>query len=207
MFPLKNLACKGLIEIHTFSFKNMHLKMTSVRCRPFFSRPQWVKQHVRQKYLYVYMHSSSVQVVLCCLFHYFEGKCLQNNYSFLCVFLVHHNMWCDDVLTYWGRVTHICVGNLTTIGPYNGLSSGRRQAIIWNNAGILLFEPWGTNFSEILIGIQTFSFKKMHLKLSSAKWRPFCLGLNVLSMLTTPFLKAFITPGILQGESLDLGIS
>ena len=36
--------------------------------------------------------------------------------------------------------------------------------------------------SEILIGIQIFSFKKMHLKLSSAKWRPVCLGLNVLNL-------------------------
>ena len=75
---------------------------------------------------------------------------------------------------------HICVGNLTIIGPDNGLSPGRHQAIIWTNAGILLIGPWGTNFNEILIGIQTFSFKKVHLKMSSAKWRPFCLGLNVL---------------------------
>ena len=81
---------------------------------------------------------------------------------------------------HWGRMTHICVGNLTIIGPDNGLSPGRRQAIIWTNAGIFLIGPWGTNFSEILIGIQTFSFKKMHLKVSSAKRRPFCLGLNVL---------------------------
>ena len=36
-----------------------------------------------------------------------------------------------------------------------------------------------TNFSEILIEILTFSFKKMHLKVPSAKWRPFCLGLSV----------------------------
>ena len=86
----------------------------------------------------------------------------------------------DASLTHWGRVTHICVGNLTIIGPDHGLSPGRRQAIIWTNAGILLIGPWGTNFSEILIGIQTFSSKKMHLKMSSAKWRPFCLGLNVL---------------------------
>ena len=84
------------------------------------------------------------------------------------------------VLTHWGRVTHICVGKLTIIGSDNGLSPGRRQAIIWNNAGILLIGPSGTNFSEILFGIQTFSFRKMHLKMSSAKWRPFCLGLNVL---------------------------
>ena len=32
----------------------------------------------------------------------------------------------------------------------------------------------------MLIKIQTFSFKKMHFKVSSTKWRPFCLGLNVL---------------------------
>ena len=83
-------------------------------------------------------------------------------------------------LTHWGRVTHIRVGKLTSIGSDNGLSPGRSQAIIWTNAGILLIGPLGTNFSEILSKIHTFSFKKMHLKTSSAKWRPFCLGLNVL---------------------------
>ena len=76
-------------------------------------------------------------------------------------------------LTHWGRTTHICVGKLTTIGLENSLSPGRRQAIIWTIDGILLIGPLGTNFSEIFIGIQTFSFKKMHLKISSAKWRPF----------------------------------
>ena len=75
---------------------------------------------------------------------------------------------------------HICVGNLTIIGSDNGLSPGRRQAIILTNAGILLIGPLGTNFSEILIGIQIFSITKMRLKMSSAKLRPFCLGLNVL---------------------------
>ena len=54
------------------------------------------------------------------------------------------------------------------------------EAIIWTNAGILLIGPLETNFSEILIEIHTFSFKKMHLKMSSGKSRPFCLGLNVL---------------------------
>ena len=77
-------------------------------------------------------------------------------------------------------MTHICVDNLTIIGPDNGLSPGRRQAIIWTNAGIMLIGPLGTNFSEILIEIRTFSFKKMRLKLSSGKWRPFCLSLNVV---------------------------
>ena len=83
-------------------------------------------------------------------------------------------------LTNWGRVTHICVGNLTIIGSDNGLSPCRRQAIIWTNAGILLIRTSGTNFSEILGEIHSFSFSKMHLKMSSGKWRLFGLGLNVL---------------------------
>ena len=75
---------------------------------------------------------------------------------------------------------YICVGKLATISWDNGLSPGRRQAIISTNAGILLNGPLWTNFSEILIEIPTFSFKKMRLKVSSAKWRPCCFGLNVL---------------------------
>ena len=85
-------------------------------------------------------------------------------------------------LTHWGRVTHICVVKLTIIGSDNGLSPGRCQAIIWTNAGILLIGPLGTNFSEISIGILIFSFKKMCLKVLSTKWRPLCLGLNVLKL-------------------------
>ena len=80
-----------------------------------------------------------------------------------------------NVLTHWVRVTHICVD-----GSDNGLSPVRRQAIIWTIAGILLIGPSRTSFSEILIRIQTLSFKKLHLKTSSAKWRLFCLGFNVL---------------------------
>ena len=94
-------------------------------------------------------------------------------------------MWLNSdliFLTHWDRVTHICVGYQTIIGSDNGLSPGRRQAIIWTNAGILLIGPLGTNFSEILIGIHKFSFTKMHLKMSSAKWRLFSLGLNVLKL-------------------------
>ena len=78
--------------------------------------------------------------------------------------------------THWGRVTHICVSKLTTIGSDNGLSPERRQANIWTNAGILLIGTLGTHFSEILSEIQTLSFMKMLLKTSSAKRRPFCLG-------------------------------
>ena len=84
-----------------------------------------------------------------------------------------------DHLTHWGRVTHICVGKLTIIGSDYGLSPGRRHAIIWTNARILLIGPLVTNFSEILIEIHTFSFKKMLLKMSSGKWRPLCQWITV----------------------------
>ena len=70
--------------------------------------------------------------------------------------------------------------NWIIIGSDNGLSPVWCQAIIWTNAGILLIGTLGTNFNEIFIEIRTFSFKKIHLKMSSGKWRPFCLGLNVL---------------------------
>ena len=83
-------------------------------------------------------------------------------------------------------MTYICVSKLTIIGSDNGLTPGRRHAIIGTNAGILLIRPLGTHFSEILIGIQTFSFKKMYLKMSSSKWRPFCLGLNVVTWQVVP---------------------
>ena len=81
-------------------------------------------------------------------------------------------------------MTHICVSKLITIGSDNGLSSGRPQAIILANAGILLIGPLGINVSENIIEIYIFSFKKMHLKISSGKWRPFCLDLNVLTALS-----------------------
>ena len=64
-----------------------------------------------------------------------------------------------------------CVSKLTIKGPDNGLSPGRRQAVIWTNAGLLLIRILGTNFSGILSEVLTFSFKKMDLKMSSGKGR------------------------------------
>ena len=52
-----------------------------------------------------------------------------------------------------GPMTHIDVSKLTIIGSDSGSSPGRRQVIIWTNTGILMIEPLGTNFSEILIEI------------------------------------------------------
>ena len=36
--------------------------------------------------------------------------------------------------------------------------------------------------------MQTFLFKEMHLKMSSAKWRPYGLDLNVLNWAVMPVL-------------------
>ena len=82
-------------------------------------------------------------------------------------------------LTHWGLVTrHLCISKLTITGPDNGLLPCWCQAIIWTNAGILSIETLWINFSEILSEFHTFSLKKIHLKMLSAKWLPFCLGLN-----------------------------
>ena len=115
---------------------------------------------------------------------------------FLSISPIYTTNWCRickrlmvSQLTHWGRVTHICVGNLIVIGSDNGLSPGRHQAIIWTNAGILLIGTLGTNLSEILIEIQTFSFKKLRLKVSSAKWWPCGLGLNVLGKMCVTWTR------------------
>ena len=74
----------------------------------------------------------------------------------------------------------ICASvDYTIISSDNGLSSIWRQAIIWTNDDILSIRPYGTHVNEVLVEIRSFSFKKTHLKVASAKWRPFFLGFNV----------------------------
>ena len=94
---------------------------------------------------------------------------------------IQHSFVGHCCLTHWGRAMHICISKLTIIGSDNGLSPPRHQAIIWTHARVLLIQIPGTNFSETLSKIHTVSLKKMHLKLSSAKWPQSCLGLNVLT--------------------------
>ena len=89
--------------------------------------------------------------------------------------MVYYNM--ISSLTHWGRVAHICFGNLTITGSDNGLSPGRRQAIIWTNAGILSIEPLGTDFTEIFfqisyIFIQEDVFEQYVCKMAAILSRP-----------------------------------
>ena len=113
-------------------------------------------------------------------FHSLPQLCISISMS-ICFIIIYKYL----LLNHWGRVTDICDSKLPIIGFDNGLSPGRRQAIIWTNAGILLIRTSGTNFSEILSEIHIFSFKKMHFKWSSGMWRPFCPGLNVLMLSRT----------------------
>ena len=82
-------------------------------------------------------------------------------------------MW---YLTHWGWMMHICVSKLTIIGSDNGLWPGRRRAIIWTNAWILIIRALGTNSSEIPseIFIQGNAFEnvvcQMTARLSGHQW-------------------------------------
>ena len=98
------------------------------------------------------------------------------NIQYWKVFLVYN-------ITHWGRVTHICVGNLTIIGSDNGLSPGRRQAIIWsilNQCWIIVNWTlrnklqWNFNRNSDIF-IQENGFENVVCKMASI-----CLGLNEL---------------------------
>ena len=82
-------------------------------------------------------------------------------------------------LTHWGRVMNICTGNLTIVGSDNGLSPGRCQAITWTNIGIFFIGPLGTNFSEMLNEMHTFSlknpFENVVCKMAAILSRPQCV--------------------------------
>ena len=126
----------------------------------------------REKCLWIWLSQSCIE---CCDENFNQGKLGRRGVY------VYHMQFCAITmqLTHWGRVMQISVSKLTIISSDNDLSPGWHQAIIWTNAGILLIGPLEIKFSEILIEIIWFSFKKIHLNIS-AKWQPFCLCLSVL---------------------------
>ena len=116
----------------------------------------------------------------------------------------HSLSYKSHILTYWGRVTHICVSKLTIIGSDNGLSPGRRQAIISTNAEILLVRTLGTNFSEILNRHQTILGVYVNkLGTNSVEWRRTsqinctkwcCSKLCIKLIITTKNIFTFVMP-------------
>ena len=95
--------------------------------------------------------------------------------------------WYDDAtltMEFWTKwnsihiITHWC---LVIIGSCNGLVPFQHQTITWIIADLSI-EPLGTNFNEFWIKLHTFSSRKMHLKMSSAKCRPFYSGFIALNI-------------------------
>ena len=82
-----------------------------------------------------------------------------------------HCSWTNGDSVYWlieAERRIYASANIAIFGLDKGLAPDRRQAIIWTDAGILLIRTLQTKCSEILMEILIFSFKKMHLKMSSA---------------------------------------
>ena len=78
------------------------------------------------------------------------------------------------------------------IASDNGLVPVWHQAINWTSAAKLSIRPQGTYFGELFLKIQKFSYKIMHLKMLSAKWRSFCVGLNELMMIVYAEREMFL---------------
>ena len=73
-------------------------------------------------------------------------------------------------LTHWGRVTHICVNRLTILGSDMACRLAGAKPLSLNQC-------WNIVNSNLRNKLQ---WNHRHLKMSSAKSCPFCLGLSVL---------------------------
>ena len=97
---------------------------------------------------------------------------LSNNPKCIMGFLKTHES--NNSLRHWGRVTHICFTKQWLIN--NGLAPGHHLKQCWDIINWTLKNNLQWNFNQN----SYISFKKMHLKMLSVKWCPFCLCLNVL---------------------------
>ena len=80
-------------------------------------------------------------------------------------------------VTHWGRVTHICVGDYWL---KNDLPPGRRQAIIWTNAEIVVIWniknklQWNFNRNSHIF-IQENTFETVVCGMAAILSRPHCV--------------------------------
>ena len=79
-------------------------------------------------------------------------------------------------LTHWGRMTHFASINQPSLVQIMACHLVGAKPLSEPMLELLLIGNSETNFSEIVSEIHTFSFKKMHLKISSTKWLAFRLG-------------------------------
>ena len=174
------ICCRWYFELHFFPWNIWHIHMMNRIATLFHDYIYWNLQHDLQ------INSPEAKED--------QNKIMHKNTKQKCEHILWNKSYTVEkrlgyteslfqqvkVLTHWGRVMYICIGKLTIIGSNNGLSHGGHQAIMWTNPGILSIGPLGTNLSDILMGNQTFSFMKMHFKMSSVKCHQFCLSLNVI---------------------------
>ena len=74
-------------------------------------------------------------------------------------------------------MVHKYFSKLTIIGSDNGLSPGRRHAIIWTNDGSMYIGTLGTNVSEnSYIFIQENAFENVVCKMAVILFRPQCVN-------------------------------
>ena len=88
---------------------------------------------------------------------------------------MNRQLYAFFVLIHWGRVTHICVSKLTVVGSDNGLPPGRRQAIVWTNAEILLIGPSGTCFRNLNRNSYVFIQENAFCKMAAICFWPQCV--------------------------------
>ena len=128
--------------------------------------------------------------------HFHSRKCiwkhhLENGRHLVSASISYYTQW--HMYTEYQLISpkfHIYASvNWVNIISGNGLSPRQHRAIIWTNADILSIRPKGIYSNEIIFEIQIFSFKKMHLNMSSAKWRPFCPGGDELMRLLPQHLR------------------
>ena len=98
---------------------------------------------LKSRVIYIMLYIRIQTINIWCVCVWVGGVCMSP-----CTHARTHDLWFSDTpvpthgdghyaihsLTHSGRVTHIWIGKLTNIGSDNGLSPGRRQAIIWSNA-------------------------------------------------------------------------
>ena len=85
-------------------------------------------------------------------------------------------------------MTHICISKLTIIGSYNGLSPGRRQAIIWTNVNqcwnivnwtLRNKHQWNLNWNSNIF-TQENAFKSVVCETASILSQPQCVDLRIV---------------------------
>ena len=94
---------------------------------------------------------------------------------YLSMFLCKLFLW-----THRGRMMRLCIVKPIRCWFIKCFFSSSAPSHFLTNAAKLLIGQLWTNLNEICVNKQMFPHKKINLKTSSAKWRPFCLSLNML---------------------------